>query len=64
MREIGLKPEPLLHQLKHVTALQLGVFLGDGLLQLGEETLAAEAAHTRLTVVLAAFAGSAEQFLR
>ncbi len=36
---------------------------GNGLLQLEEETLAAEAAHTRLTMMLAAFSGSADQFL-
>ncbi len=59
MREIVLQPEPLLHQLEHVTPLQLGVFLRDGLLQLGEEALSAEATHTGLTVVLAAFSGSA-----
>ncbi len=36
VREIVLQPEPLLHQLKHVTALHLGVLLGDGLLDLSE----------------------------
>ncbi len=40
-------------QLKHVAPLHLGVVLGDGLLQL-EEALTAEAAHTRLAMVLAA----------
>ncbi len=54
---ILLKPDPLLHQLEHVATLQLGVFLRDGLLQLGEEALAAEATHTGLTTVLAAFSG-------
>ncbi len=44
MREIVLRPEPLTHQIEHVTALQLRVLLRDGLLQLGEEALAAEAA--------------------
>ncbi len=57
------RPQPLLNQLKHVTALQLRVLLGDGLLQLEEEALAAEAAHTRLTMVLAAGSGSADQFI-
>ncbi len=56
-------PEPLAHELEHVTAFHLGVLLGDGLLQLGEEALTAEATHTRLTVVLAPFSGSANQFL-
>ncbi len=60
---IVLKPEPLLHQLEHVTALHLRVVFGNGLLQLGEEALAAEATHTRLTMVLAAGSGSADQFL-
>ncbi len=63
MLTIVLKPELLLHQLEHVTALHLRVVLRDGLLQLGEEALAAEAAHARLTVVLAAGSGSADQLL-
>ncbi len=63
MREIVLQPEPLLHQLKYVATLQIRVLLRDGFLQLGEEALAAEAAHTRLTVMFAACSGSADQFL-
>ncbi len=63
MLTIVLKPEPLLHQLEHVTALHLGVLLRDGLLQLGEVTLPAVAAYTRLTVVLAALPGSANELL-
>ena len=62
--EILLNPEPLLHQLEHVATLQLGVFLRDGLLQLGEEALAAETAHTGLPMLLAAFPGPADQLLR
>ncbi len=54
---IVLKPEPLLHQLKHVATLQLSVPLGDGLLALGQEALATEAAHTRLTMVRTACSG-------
>ncbi len=42
MREIVLRPEPLLHQLEHVTALHLGMVLRDGLLHLSEVTLAAD----------------------
>ncbi len=63
MREIILQPEPLLHQLEHVAPLQLRVLLGDGLLQLEEEALTAEATYTRLSMVLAAGSGSADQFL-
>ena len=39
MREILLKPEPFPRELEHVTALHLGVLLGDGLLQLSEDAL-------------------------
>ncbi len=53
MNGIVLRPEPLTH----------GVVLRDGLLQLEEEAVAAEATHTRLRMVLAAFSGSADQFL-
>ncbi len=42
VREIVLRPEPLLHQLEHVTALHLGMVLRDGLLHLSEVTLAAD----------------------
>ncbi len=52
--------QPLLHQLKHVAPLQLRVFLRDGLLQLGQEALTADATHTRLTMVRAAFPGPAD----
>ncbi len=57
MREILIKPEPSLHQLEHVATLQLRVLLGDGLLDLSKETRPADATHTRLTMVLAAFSG-------
>ncbi len=63
MKGLVHRPEPLTHEIEHVTALHLGMLLRDGLLQLGEEALAAEATHTRLTMVLAAFSGSADQFL-
>ena len=63
VREIVLQHEPILHQLEHVAPLQLRVLLGDGFLQLGEEALAAEATYTRLSMVLAACSGSADQFL-
>ncbi len=61
MREIVLKPEPLLHQLKHLPTLQLGVLLGDSLLDLGQKALTADTAHTRLAMVLTALPGSANQ---
>ena len=47
-------------KLEHITALHLGVLLRDGLLQLGEEALPAEATYTRLTMALAAGSGSAD----
>ncbi len=58
-----LRPEPLLHQLKHIAPLDLRVLLSDGLLQLEEEALTAEATYTRLSMVLAALLGSEDQFL-
>ena len=54
MKGIILRPEPLAHEIKHLPTLQLRVLLSDGLLDLGQEALAADTAHTRLTVVLAA----------
>ncbi len=63
MLTIVLKPEPLLHQLEHVAPLHLRVVLRDGLLQLGEEALPAEATHTGLAMGLAALPGSANEFL-
>ncbi len=61
----ALRPavQALLHQLKDLPTIQLRVLLSDGLLQLEEEALAAEATHTRLTMVRAARSGSADQFL-
>ncbi len=63
MLTIVLKPEALLHQLEHVATLQLGVLFGSGLLQLGEEALAAEAAHTGLAMVLTELPGSENELL-
>ncbi len=48
---------------EHVATLHLRELFGNGLLQLGEEALAAEATHTRLSMVLAAGSGSADQFI-
>ncbi len=39
------------------------MLVGDGLLDLGQEALAADATHTRLTMVLAAGSGSVDQFI-
>ncbi len=63
MREIVHPPEPLLNEIKHVTALHLGVLFGNGLLQLGQEALPSDATHTRLPMGLAPFAGSANELL-
>ncbi len=63
VREILIKPEPFLHQLEHVTALHLGMLLRNGLLQLGEVTLAAVASHTGLPMLLAALPGSENELL-
>ena len=58
VKRIVHRPQPLLHQLKHVPALQLRVVLGDGLLDLGQEALAADATDA-LPMGLAPFSGSA-----
>ena len=58
MPEIGVLPDPFLHELEHVAPLQLRVLLGDGLLDLRQDALAADAAHA-LPMVLAAFSGAA-----
>ncbi len=50
-------------KLKHIAPLHLRVLLCDGLLQLSEGALTAEAAHAGLTMVLAAGSGSADQFI-
>ncbi len=63
MSRLVLIHQPFLHQLEHVTALHLGVLFGNGLLQLSEEALAAEAGHTGLAMVLAACSGSADELL-
>ncbi len=57
VREIVLQPEPLLHQLEHVATLQLWVLLGDGLFDLRQDALLADATHAGLSMVLAAFSG-------
>ncbi len=60
VREIVLQPEPLLHQLEHVSTLHLRMLLRDGLLDLGQQALPADPAHTGL----ASLRGPVDQVLR
>ncbi len=45
MREILLKPKPLLHQLEDLPSVELRVLLGGGLLNLCQDALLADATY-------------------